>query len=223
MSEYGEIMNVNASILPPSRWESWLMIKGVFTPEYHKCGDYYQTDLDCVILDGCTDIKKAVLALTTNGNEYEQLEQLRLDYQPGRIFKISAEYFSISSSGAVTFYGNPELEQLGVTVESIARRWFESASQRINCPVTERKTGDSVTGKVVSCNVLLTKSGQEMACVKLDSDAAITLTIFPEQYAEYKNVLAHKSVLTFYGSITGSTGEASVMVVDAITSTCSLR
>ena len=194
------------------------MIKGAFIPEYHKCGDYYQTDLDCVILDGCTDIKEAVLALTTNGYEYEQLEQLRLDCQPGRIFKITAEYFSISSSGTVVFYGNPELEQLGVTVESIARRWFESASQRMNCPATERKTTASVTGKVVSCNILLTKSGQEMACIKLDSAPAISLTIFPEQFAEYKNVLAQKTVLTFYGSITDTIGEGSSMIVDAIAS-----
>lgn len=216
MHECNEIMDADAHIIPPSKWESWLMITGAFVPEYHKCGDYYQIDLRCVVLDGCTDIMQAVLAWTTNGNEYEQLEKLRLAYQSGKIFRISAEYFSVSNIGEITFYGNPELDPLVGEAEHSARRWFESASLRSQRVVKVHEFRDIVVGRVVDCDVLYTKSGLEMAFVRIDSGTGMTLTIFPEQYAEYKKILSKSSVLAFAGSITSSAENTRMMVVDTI-------
>ena len=69
-----------------------------------------------------------------------------------------------------------------------------------------------VAGMVEDVRVILTKSGDQMAFIKLmDETASIEAVIFPKSFVEYKNILKPESCIAIKGRLSNRNGELSLV------------
>ena len=73
-----------------------------------------------------------------------------------------------------------------------------------------------VAGMVEDVRVILTKSGDQMAFIKImDETGVIEAGIFPKSFGEYKNILKPASCIALKGRLSNRNGELS-LVAEAI-------
>ena len=67
-------------------------------------------------------------------------------------------------------------------------------------------------GMVDDVRVILTKSGDQMAFIKLmDETASIEAVVFPKSFAEYKNILKPEACIAVKGRLSNRNGELSLV------------
>lgn len=108
--------------------QTWCQISGPFHVWYHDAGEYYQVEVECRVLDGCGEIKRAILHLSAGKDEYGQVVAWRKIYRNGSLHFIDSRHFSISDHG-ITFYRTDTIPVTGED-EPYARKWFGKLSCR---------------------------------------------------------------------------------------------
>lgn len=77
---------------------TWGMINGPLHVWYHECGEYYQIEVDCELLDGWGDAFQATLHMVVEKKEPSLVERYRQEYQVGSVHRIECSTFSFQKS-----------------------------------------------------------------------------------------------------------------------------
>jgi len=108
--------------------ETWVLITKFNGPWYHKCGNYFQIDLDGLAIDGCGRPFICTLALNVDGHEHEKAAQYRKVYAAGSLHYIQAPYYNVLDR-EIRFY---RFESHPVPLEydeARIRDWIESTAK----------------------------------------------------------------------------------------------
>jgi len=111
-----------------------------------------------------------------------------------------------------------EKELLGLYVSGHPLDQFKEKLKKRSMSIVEMKTKvmpgvtTVVAGMVEDVRVILTKSGDQMAFIKImDETGVIEAVIFPKSFVEYKNILKPESCIALKGRLSNRNGELSLV------------
>ncbi len=111
-----------------------------------------------------------------------------------------------------------EKELLGLYVSGHPLDQFKEKLSKRSMTIGQLKTkvlpgGMAVaSGMVEDVRVILTRSGDQMAFIKLaDFDGRIEAVVFPKNFAEYKTILKPETCISLKGRLSNRNGELSIV------------
>jgi len=155
--------------------------------------------------------------------------ELLLEYHRGQKGGSSDSLFAVlgGESGVVLPAAKPaplgdklkwEKELLGLYVSGHPLDQYKEKLQKRSMSISDMKAKvmpgatTVAAGMVEDVRVILTKSGDQMAFIKLmDETGSIEAVIFPKSFAEYKNILKPESCIALKGRLSNRNGELSLV------------
>ncbi len=119
---------------------TWCQVTGPFHIWYHDVGEYYQVEVECRILDGCGEIRRATLHLTADKGEYGQVVAWRETYCRGSLHFIDSRHFNISDYD-ITFY-RTDTTPVTDEDEPNMKKWFGELV--CNCPDQKEEENNDI-------------------------------------------------------------------------------
>ena len=155
--------------------------------------------------------------------------ELLLEYHRGQKGGSSDSLFAVlgGESGVVLPAAKPaplgeklkwEKELLGLYVSGHPLDQYKEKLQKRSMSISDMKAKvmpgatTVAAGMVEDVRVILTKSGDQMAFIKLmDETGSIEAVIFPKSFVEYKNILKPESCIALKGRLSNRNGELSLV------------
>ena len=198
LRELEEIDDREYVFLRKIRLQTWCLIISPLCEWCHDAGSYYQMESRCHFLDGCGEVKEATLYLTAGYDELEAVEAYKNAYKPGTLHLLDISHFNLVGND-ITFY-HPQTIQVASDEGHYVMKWFDEYEARLKLRQNAEITS-TVRGTVNLCRVVKTNHGENMAFIDLLEQPDISVVVFPEQYAVYKNLIDMHYTLSFDGRI----------------------